>query len=236
MAADRCADFTDQRTALDPHCAQLLATPDLPAVTGTLELRPIASPFGVTVTRDGRERSRLVATVAGLPAPATLGPYTRYIAWATTIGMDTTIRLAEVRNGPNELGELALEQFRILVSAEGGDSVTGRTGRLVLRGTSPGVRLLAHRDLVQPAAPGALRDGGDSSQAAARATPRAGDHAAHGAAHAASAPNAPWPMPPAPAWMRPMPPSMHAMPDVAPFAPGAGVDPATIPPVRPREL
>ncbi len=72
--------------------------------------------------------------------------------------MDTLIRLGEVRNGSTELGEVTMEQYRILVSAERSAGVAHRTGRLVLRGTSPGVRLLAHRDLTQPSAPGGVRD------------------------------------------------------------------------------
>src|SRR2546423_1519881 len=47
-----------------------------------------------------------------------------------------------------ELGEPTREQFRILISAERSPEVYARAGRLVLRGTSPGSRLLAHRDLM----------------------------------------------------------------------------------------
>ena len=51
-----------------------------------------------------------------------------------------------------------MPQFRILVSAERSRDVRERGRKLVLRGTSPSARLMAHRDVVQPSAPGALRD------------------------------------------------------------------------------
>ncbi|HKN68961.1 MAG TPA: multicopper oxidase family protein, partial [Gemmatimonadaceae bacterium] len=53
------------------------------------------------------------------------------------------------------LGEIAREQFRVIVTAEARSDGRERQGRIVLRGTSPGARLLAHRDLMQPVAPGA---------------------------------------------------------------------------------
>jgi FtsP/CotA-like multicopper oxidase with cupredoxin domain len=69
--------------------------------------------------------------------------------------MDSATKLGEVRNGETMLGEVAREQFRVLVTAEPSGDVTTRGGRLVMRATSPGARLLAHRDLMQPIAPGA---------------------------------------------------------------------------------
>src|SRR5262249_58837924 len=57
-----------------------------------------------------------------------------------------------------DLGEWDYVQFRILISAERSARVATRTGRLVLRGTSPSARLLAHRDLTTPVSPGAIRD------------------------------------------------------------------------------
>ena len=46
------------------NCLTLFPTPDL-AVSGTIALRPVASPFGVGVTVDGRPRYHLVADIAG---------------------------------------------------------------------------------------------------------------------------------------------------------------------------
>src|SRR5262249_3043784 len=126
--------------------------------SGTIALLPVPSPFGVAVTVDGRPRYHLVANVAGLPAPRSLGAYTTYVAWAYTLAMDSAVKLGPVKNGRVDLGELDYVQFRIVISAERSAAVATRTGRLVLRGTSPSARLLAHRDLTTPVSPGAPSD------------------------------------------------------------------------------
>ena len=107
------------------------------------------------MTPDGAPRYRLVAHIDSLPAPRTLGRYATYVAWAYTVTMDSAKKLGVVHNGATSLGEVDREQFRVLISAEASAVVHDRRGRLVLRGTSPGARLLAHRDLMQPVAPGA---------------------------------------------------------------------------------
>ena len=111
------------------------------------------SPFGVTVTAEGRHRHELTAWIAGLPAPATLGPYTTYVAWATPLVLDPVLRLGEVGNGLNELGEVAFNKYMVLITAEASADVTERTGPLVLRGRSPSSRMEAHDLLaIAPAA------------------------------------------------------------------------------------
>lgn len=192
------------------NCLELYPTPDLGAATGTITLRPAASPFGVAVTTDGRSRYRLVATIAGLPEPKSLGAYTTYVAWAYTMSLNSAVKLGPVRNGQVDLGELRYAQFRILISAERSLDVRERQGRLVLRGTSPSARLLAHRDLV-----GAMRDTSTTGAAAS-------GHAMH------SGPTSPalqWSMPPTPAWLTPMP-AMHTMfPATDPFLPQGAARP-----------
>ena len=238
----RCvtADPAAARPSL--HCIELFPTPDLQGVTGTIELAPVRSPFGVAVDVDGHQRYDLIAEIAGLPDPRTLGDYTTYIAWAYTLTLDRPLRLGEVRNGRIPLAEVSYDQFRVLVSAERGADVRERTGRLVLRGTSPSTRLLAHRDLLQSVPPGAMTAGtaitsgttaGDTPGATAGNS--AGAAMSHATTHAHGS-SGDWPMPP-------MPPGMSAMqgmdthrPAVAPFRPGAGIDPAMIAAARPREM
>src|SRR4029077_4759914 len=99
------------------NCMTLFPTPDLASASGTIALLPSRSPFGVAVTVDGRPRYHLVATVAGLPAPASLGDYGAYVAWAYTLSLDSAVKLGTVRNGRVDLGELRFAQFRILISA-----------------------------------------------------------------------------------------------------------------------
>jgi suppressor of ftsI len=204
----------------------LVAVPELQMTSAVIQLRPAATPFGVAVHADGRPRYRLVASIAGLPSPQSLGGYTTYVAWAYTLSLDSAVKLGVVRNGIVGLGELSYPQFRVLVSAERSPDVTTRGGKLVLRGTSPSARLMAHRDLVQPSAPGALRD------AAQPPADMAAMHASPNVSHAG------WTMPPMrPGRMGPSMPGMRGLvPRVAPLRVGATVDTTALPLSRPREL
>jgi FtsP/CotA-like multicopper oxidase with cupredoxin domain len=182
----------------------------LSGAVGALELQPIVGPFGVAVTRDGAPRYRLVARVRGLPAPSSLGAFTTYVAWAYTVTMDSAINLGVVRNGRMSLGELAREQFRVIVTAEPSAKARERNGRIVLRGTSPGARLLAHRDLMQAVAPGAPMTQGHEHSAAA------------------------WPMQPMPSGgAMTMPGMRHLVPSAEPWLPPARAD---VPLAVPRRM
>ena len=208
------------------NCMELIPVPDLASVRGVIHLRPVPSPFGVTVRADGRPRHRLVAEFAGLPTPESLGNFRTYIAWAFTLSLDSAVKLGAVRNGEVDLGEVTKPQFRILVTAERSSDVTERGHRLVLRGTSPSARLMAHRDVVQPSAPGALRDESphDSS---AMAMPDAPNAASPG-----------WYMPPLPSGSTraPMMGMAALVPSTGSYLPGAGIDPATLTASRPRRV
>jgi suppressor of ftsI len=127
--------------------------------------------------------------------------------------------------------------------------VKERRGRLVLRATSPSARLLAHRDMLSPAAPGVLRDVPPPSKSPREAGSGSHQHTAAPASALSSA-SAPahahgqgWPMPPMNGM--PMMPGMSGLtPSVAPFLPGpaglpgpaAGRDLESIPLARPREV
>jgi len=132
------------RPASDLNCIDLFSTTRGGDAAGVVEVRRPWSPYGVTVTPEGRHRHELVAHLARLPDPATLGPYTAYVAWATPLTLDPVTRLAEVRNGRNELGEVALNKYLVWVTAEASADVTERAGPLVVRGRSPSSRMEAH--------------------------------------------------------------------------------------------
>jgi FtsP/CotA-like multicopper oxidase with cupredoxin domain len=217
-------DDTAAQAAL--NCMVLVPVPDLPAASAIIQLRPVPTPFGVAVRSDGRPRYHLVASVAGLPEPRSLGRYSTYIAWAYTLSLDSAVKLGTMRNGTVDLGEISFPQFRVLVSAEASPAVHERGRTLVLRGTSPSARLVAHRDVVAPSAPGALRDAG--------APQSSGMTAMHGMPNVGRA----WSMPPLPAgsFGTGMPGMAGLVPRVDPFLPGAGVAPTTIPFARPRAL
>lgn len=132
------------RPASDLYCIDLVPTTRGGRAAGVVELRRPWSPFGVTVTADGRHRHDLVAWMARLPEPSSLGPYTTYVAWATPLALDPVIKLGEVRNGENSLGEVSFNKYLVWVSAEASAEVTEREGPLVIRGRSPSARMEAH--------------------------------------------------------------------------------------------
>lgn len=185
-----------------PLCAELVPTPDLASATGMLELRAVRSPFGVSVSPDGRLRHRLVARIDSLPPPQSLGAFQAYVAWGYDVTMGQERRLAVVHNGETPLGELPYERFRVIISAERSPAVTTRRGRLVMRATSPSALLLAHRDAM-----GAMATG--SAPVATGTEAPHDDHAHHGGG---------WPPPPddpriAPSAMA------HPAPSTAPWRP-----------------
>lgn len=193
-----------------PYCSELVAVPDLRRARGVLQLTPVVSPFGVAVDSAGRQRLRLTLIVQDLPRPATLGAYTAYVAWAYSLSMDGEVRLGEVRNGRSPLGEVPthLAQFRVLVSAERNAQARTRSGKLVMRATSPSALLLAHRDAMTPflAATGGMTHG---------------DHATH------------WPVPAPDPRITPTPGMGLMFPSVAPMRVRIPTD--TLP-ARPRQL
>src|ERR1051326_858634 len=102
------------RTESPLNCLTLFPTPDLAGVSASITLRPVASPFGVAATVDGRPRYHLSATISGLPEPRSLGNYGVYVAWAYTLTLDSAVKLGPVTNGTADLGELDYVQFRVL--------------------------------------------------------------------------------------------------------------------------
>jgi len=126
------------------YCLPLFSTAITPLATGTAVLQPEPSPFGLAVTRDGRVLSRVVLTLAGLPDPASLGPYHSFVAWATTPDLDPVIPLGAVGNGRTVAGPIGLERFILMVSAERSARSKTREGPLVLRGSSPSQLMAPH--------------------------------------------------------------------------------------------
>ena len=199
----------------DIYCMDLYGTPDLPRVSGKAWLSYLSSPFGISVAPNGSHRYRVTLEVEGLPAPSSLGEYATYVAWATTPILRPMTKLGEVRNGETTLGEVDFNKFVIFISAERSPDLPERTGRLVMRGTSPSSRLQSH-DLLFTAPSAALPP-----------PPLAPSSKQHGR-------DSMWPMPPGHPAIQ-MPPGLsNLMPDVSPFLPDGG--PGPIPEAKPREF
>lgn len=151
------------RPASDLFCIDLFSTARSRGAAGVIAITRPWSPFGVTVTPEGRHRHELTAWIAGLPNPSALGPYATYVAWAAPLALYPVIRLGEVRNGKNTLGEVSFTKYLVMVTAEASADAPERTGPLVLRGRSPSARMEQHDLLaVAPSAEegtGAIRPG-----------------------------------------------------------------------------
>ena len=180
------------------------------SASGVAQLAPPPSPFGAAVTRDGHHRFSTTIFLNGLPHPGTLGPYDTYVAWAAPPNLAPVTKLGVVRNGRVAAGEIALNKFYLLVSAEAGDTATQWHGPVVLRGLSPSTR---------------MRDPHFIAAGAPRATGHEHDEGGTG-----------WTMPPHDARIPMSPMGIEDLvPDATPFLPSTH-DTASIPFARPREL
>ena len=139
----RCPELDVRGAAADPdlYCMELIHAPDFPGMSGYVELTPSASPFGAAVTVDGHHRFDLAVHLAGLPDAAALGDYTGYVAWATTPLLRPIVNLGPVANGRTTVGPVDLDKFLVIVTAEADPDVPAWEGRIVLRGTSAGMRM-----------------------------------------------------------------------------------------------
>ena len=214
--------------AADLWCMDLLPTARADGARGAVLLAPGRSPFGVSVTADGTSVYDLAIAVEGLPAPAVLG-YDRYVAWAAPPSLAPALRLGDVGAAavPVPLGTVALDKFLVLVTAErgapedGAPAPGGWRGPIVLRGTSPSMRLQPHE------LPALLAAGVAARPSPADEAEPAGH--AHGGTSAADG----WVAPP----MHPAVPMLEGLdrlrPDVSPWLPPE--DPSA-PEARPSEV
>jgi suppressor of ftsI len=204
----------------DLYCIELIPAPGIRGVAGTVELGHVPGPFTVALTGDGFPRHRLVLAAAGLPVASRLGRFRTYVAWVAPPSMHPIRRLGTVGNGRTELGDVDLEKFVVLVTAEAGASGKEPEGRVVLRGQSPSTRLFPPDQLEFSF--GRMGTSGSAAQH------RSG-HAAHAPAEGGG--GARWTTVPVPAGLAMLPAEMALRPDVRAFLPEGSA-----PPARPREL
>jgi FtsP/CotA-like multicopper oxidase with cupredoxin domain len=191
----------------DLYCLVLVASPDITGVSGQVELGRAPGPFTIAVTADGRTRFAPTITLSGLPAPATLGAYTTYVAWVATPVMYPTVRLGRVGNGSYRLPSIDLDKFVVLVTAERAATGKEPAGRIVLRGESPSTRLQPP-DLMRFAIGAAAQQG-------------AGEHVHDHGEMQHDGDSAQWTTVPMPANLTMLPAEMSLRPGVAPYLPRA---------------
>ena len=128
----------------DDRCIRLYPGASAPGASGWVRLLPAPTPFGTGVDRDGVQVFRFEVEVDGLPNPADLGPYERYVAWITPPTLAPMVVLGEVEGPRTRLRVGGFNTYLFLVSAEGADLADAPAGPLVLRGTSPSMVLRPH--------------------------------------------------------------------------------------------
>src|ERR1041385_4088340 len=105
------------RASRDLYCIELAPIPTLHGVSGTFELNRIPSPFGVNVTRDGRQMYAPVIRISGLPEPSAFSPGARvWVAWMATQQLYPTRKLGVVGNGTAALPIIDWPKFLILIT------------------------------------------------------------------------------------------------------------------------
>ena len=209
------SDTTGLRPSTDLYCMELVPRPEVAAATGTVELGRAPSPFDVALTADGSQRYDATLELDGLPAPQSLGPFTAYVAWVAQPSLHPMIKLGVVRNGRTHIGEIALDKFLVFVTAERSGGVTEQSGKVVLRGLSPSIRMQQH-SMEMPAG---------SRSHKGHAMPATADSAVR------------WFMPPHRPKQRmiPMPGVDELVPPVPPFLP-VTTDVGSLPEAKPRTL
>jgi amidohydrolase family protein len=200
----------------DLYCIELVAAPGIAGASGMVELGHVPGPFTVAVTPDGRPRYRLSLSVSGLPAPQSLGDFRTYLAWVAPPAMHPVRRLGEVADGRTELGDVDLEKFVILLTAERDAQMREPAGRVVLRGQSPSTRLFPP-DLLE-------------FSIGTMGVERSGRHHGHRAASEDSA-GPRWTTVPMSPGLTMLPAEMALRPDAQPYLPAGDAAAA-----RPREL
>ena len=218
--APGCGPQRAHEHSRDLYCIDLVPAAGMERASGWVGLGHAGGPFTVGVTAAGALRYVPTISVAGLPAPSTLGPYTAYVAWAATPGMERVRRLGVVAVGRTQLAAVDFDKFLVLVSAERSADVAEPLGRIVLRGMSASTRLQPP-ELVQFSL-GAVRDTASH------------DHGAHGSSAAAGDSAVRWTSVPMPPGLAMLPAEMALRPSATPYLPRAGSVPP--PPVRSREI
>jgi len=216
-AGDLRAPYPESVAEPDLYCMALLPTPRVLDASGVAELRRPPGPFSLALTAEGGIRYRVVLTTHGLPAPAELGAYTTYVAWVAAPLLSSVERLGQVpASGTALLGEVSLDKFLLLVSAEASADAPAPGGPFVLRAQSPSSRMQP-ADFLEFMLGASSIPAGDSGMAMT----------------GAAAVEDGWGAIPMPAGITMLPAMMELRPRVTPWRP---VSAGTVVDARPREL
>ena len=201
----------------DLYCLFLTPRYGLEYMSGHLELRTPHTPFGVAVNAAGHHLYEGILTLGGLPEPSALGDFDHIVAWLASPIFDTIIPLGPVANGTRSIGEITLNKFMIIITAEERPDAPEWEGRLLLRASSPSSRM-SPPDMQEFMLGALVTEPGDTGMAGAHA-------------HMPNTTPTPWPHPPMLPGLTMFPALMALSPPTAtPFLPGTAAAPTPTPP------
>ena len=110
---------------------------------GTIELKPVMSPFGLAVTAQGQPIFDATVVVKNLPEPGSLGDYQSFVVWLASPSLDQMMSLGAITNDKAITARVDFIKMMYIVSAEPKANVNGQkfSGPIVLVGRSASARV-----------------------------------------------------------------------------------------------
>lgn len=127
----------DAPPTADPARVELDAPDASTGLEGWMELTFARSPYGVTVSPEGRYVYDLVL---GVRSQRTSEDRT-LVAWATTRDLDEVVKLGVLDGDMRVTGQVDWNKFLVLVTREASESVESWEGSILLTGMSPSGRM-----------------------------------------------------------------------------------------------
>lgn len=124
------------------------------AGSGTARIEPATTPFGMALTPDGHVIYTVQITLTGMPPASAMGG-TQYVAWAVSPNLDRGDRLGTIAADGTAHGQISMNKFLIIVTAEPATVGPRWSNHVVLRGFSPSTFLqnFANEELFQGGMP-----------------------------------------------------------------------------------
>lgn len=105
---------------------------------GKAKLTPAKSPFGIAMTEDGYFIFDIEVQASTLPPVNAFGPaYRTYVAWVAAHDLSKIIRIGAFQAGASVKGQVAMNKYLVVVTAETTPDGEKWAGPIVLRGRSP---------------------------------------------------------------------------------------------------
>lgn len=134
---DPCGPGSPAARTRSLNCLPLIPTDHSDGTIGVVQLRLAPSPFGVTVTPDGRYRYDVRVELARAAA----GRGRVYVAWAVTPDLSQRKRIGVVGPDGSTAGQVDWNKFLILVTAEPSADVQTWSDPILMTAMSPSGRL-----------------------------------------------------------------------------------------------